>query len=68
MKFYPLIDIRPSCHTLSETLERFADEQVTEIADAEVLLVGGGDGWMLDCMRTYHEHTIPFLGINCGTR
>lgn len=35
---------------------------------ADAILVGGGDGFMLETIRKYYDFEKPFLGINCGTR
>lgn len=34
---------------------------------ADVLLVLGGDGFMLEAMHRYGRRNIPFYGMNCGT-
>lgn len=34
---------------------------------ADVLVVLGGDGFMLKCMRQYRQYQKPFYGIHCGT-
>lgn len=35
--------------------------------DADVIVVLGGDGFMLHCLHEYMQFDIPFYGINCGT-
>ena len=34
---------------------------------AEVIIVLGGDGFMLQCLHQYMNIKLPFYGINCGT-
>ena len=34
---------------------------------AEVIVVGGGDGYMLSSLKKYVKFKKPFYGINCGT-
>lgn len=35
--------------------------------DADVIVALGGDGTLLDVLRHYMHHNIPFYGMNCGT-
>ena len=34
---------------------------------AQYIIVGGGDGFMLETIKKYFTYNIPFYGINCGT-
>ena len=34
---------------------------------ADVIIVGGGDGYMLNSLKKYVKFKKPFYGINCGT-
>ena len=34
---------------------------------AQVIVVLGGDGFMLQCLHEYMKYKLPFYGINCGT-
>ncbi len=34
---------------------------------AQVIVVLGGDGFMLQCLHQYMKYKLPFYGINCGT-
>lgn len=40
---------------------------VTNIADAQILVALGGDGFMLHTMHQYMDLDIGFYGMNCGT-
>ena len=42
----------------------FADEAIAESADLVIVL--GGDGTLLNTARTFVDHNIPILGINLG--
>ncbi len=35
--------------------------------NADLVLVLGGDGFMLHCLHNYMHLNVPFYGINCGT-
>lgn len=35
--------------------------------DSDVIVVFGGDGFMLEVLHRYYHLNIPFYGINCGT-
>ena len=37
------------------------------IPKCEVIVVGGGDGFMLNILKKYQKFKIPFYGINCGS-
>ncbi|AKH32717.1 hypothetical protein XF24_00376 [candidate division SR1 bacterium Aalborg_AAW-1] len=40
---------------------------VTEPTQADLIIVLGGDGTMLDAIHELHSYNIPFFGVNCGT-
>ena len=35
--------------------------------NSDVIVVGGGDGYMLHSLKKYLKFNKPFYGINCGT-
>jgi len=39
----------------------------TPAKNADVIIVAGGDGYMLKTLKKYILHKKPFYGINCGT-
>lgn len=41
-------------------------EEVSEV-NPEILLVAGGDGFLLYTLHHYAKFNLPFYGINCGT-
>jgi len=57
----------------AEITERYQTVDVTKkrgsiVADAtDVIVVLGGDGFMLQTMHQYMVRNIPFYGMNCGT-
>lgn len=34
---------------------------------AQVIVVLGGDGFMLQCLHSHMKYKLPFYGVNCGT-
>ena len=34
---------------------------------ADIFLVAGGDGFMLNTLKKYYKYKKPFYGINCGS-
>ena len=49
-------------------LQRFQEyHNQVDIPEADVIIVLGGDGFMLDVLNEYHDSRIPFYGINRGT-
>jgi len=68
MMLFPTFSDTDTCKALYAQTEKSRWEYfVQDPTDAEMILVGWGDGWMLASMRTYHEFALPFFGINCGT-
>ena len=39
----------------------------TSLKKADVIIVGGGDGFMLHTLKKLVKYKKPFFGINCGT-
>ena len=40
---------------------------VTDPTQADLIIVLGGDGTMLDAIHQLHHHQKTFFGVNCGT-
>jgi NAD kinase len=40
---------------------------VTDPTQADLIIVLGGDGTMLDAIHQLHHHQKLFFGVNCGT-
>lgn len=43
------------------------EEKVSIIPEIDLLIVLGGDGFMLHCLHQYMKLSIPIYGVNCGT-
>jgi NAD+ kinase len=41
--------------------------EIKEKPDADLIVVLGGDGFMLHCLHSLMHYNIPIYGINCGT-
>jgi len=68
MKRYPIFSATWPCQKLLSSVEDLMKDVLVQTPEeADVFLVGGWDGWMLDAMRTYHEFALPFFGLHCGT-
>jgi NAD+ kinase len=35
--------------------------------NSEIIIIAGGDGYMLNCLKKYSKYKRSFYGINCGT-
>ena len=35
--------------------------------NSEIIIIAGGDGYMLNCLKKYSKYKKSFYGINCGT-
>ena len=53
----------------SQTLKRFFLKKYTNNSpiNSDVIIVAGGDGFMLHSLKKYVKFKKPFYGINCGT-
>lgn len=63
-------DIRDWMEAMREVAEKTAGEFFSftgDIAEADEILVVGGDGRMLEAFRRYADYNLPFIGINRGT-
>ena len=69
LKFFPVISRHLKCKDLSHQLEKLQKSHfvVERVKDADVVLVIGGDWWMLKSIKKFFKFQKPFLGINCGT-
>ena len=53
----------------SQRLKKFLLKKYNNISikNAEIIIVAGGDGFMLNTIKKYIVHKKPFYGINCGS-
>jgi NAD+ kinase len=64
MKIHFIIADSPKAQKLFQSYTAFP---AVDAAEAEVLVVLGGDGFMLKTIRAYRHFNKPFYGINCGS-
>jgi len=69
--YLPIIDQRASCKLLKKNTSGAWETSETSFTDsieqANAILVGGGDGFMIKTIKQFHHYQLPFVGINCGT-
>ena len=64
-KFHFTFDKTGKSQELKKKL--FKKYKNTNPRNADVILVAGGDGYMLNILKKYAKFKKPFYGINCGT-
>lgn len=71
LSYFPIIDERQSCKVLRTQITQKKRKDriklVSNIDEADAILVGWWDGFMLKIMRQYYDHQKPFVGYNCWT-
>ena len=69
LKFFPIISKYLKCNKLLSHVKNLkANSFATNKIDlADVILVIGGDWWMLKSIKKLFRFQKPFLGVNCGT-
>lgn len=68
--YYPLISKTSQYAQLKQQVIDLVDKDDRFTSDptkADMFLVMGGDGFMLECLKSYQTYDKPFVGINCGT-
>ena len=65
MKFHFLFDKTKKAKLLKKKIQKY--HQNFSIKSAEIIVVGGGDGFMLQSLKKYSIFNKPFYGINCGS-
>ena len=63
-KFHFVFDITPKSKKLKKAILK-KNKNFT-VKKSDVIVVGGGDGFMLSTMKKYYKFNKPFFGINCG--
>jgi NAD+ kinase len=61
----PIRGVTPQTESMVHALESLG-VCTDDIANANVIIVIGGDGTMLDATRRLYRHRLPFFGINTG--
>ena len=65
LKFHFIFDKTNKAQNLKKKLLSKYKNNTPVIAD--IIVVGGGDGFMLNSLKKYVKFNKPFYGINCGT-
>jgi NAD+ kinase len=65
IKFYFTFDKTKKAQVLKKKILRIYKNYTPQSAD--IIIVGGGDGFMLQTLKKYVNFNKPFYGINCGT-
>ena len=63
-KFHFIFDITKKSKKLKRKI--FKKNKTFPIKKSDVIIVGGGDGFMLRTIKKYYKFNKPFYGINCG--
>lgn len=63
--FYP--STVEKCSALIEKYKFIKLSSIDSKPDADLILVLGGDGFMLHCLHKLMNYNIPIYGLNCGT-
>ena len=65
IKFHFTFDKTSKSQTLKKRLlKKYANNSPK---NSDIIIVAGGDGYMLHCLKKYVNFKKPFYGINCGT-
>lgn len=69
ISYYPIIDTkREKGKILEQNLNTNSSIHTTNSKEnADIFLVGWGDGFMLETIKNNLQHHIPFFWVNCGT-
>lgn len=67
--YYPVLDTkRAKGQTIQNDISSWLYQNMTsDIDQANAVLVGWWDGFMLDTLKTYFDQDKLFVGVNCGT-
>ena len=54
---------------LSKKIKKFLDHKIQNISlnNCNIIIVVGGDGFMLSSLKKYNKYKKPFYGINAGS-
>ncbi len=63
-KFHFIVDKTKKSKKLFKKLYNLKNYSISK---SNVIIVAGGDGFMLRTLKKYYKYKIPFYGINCGT-
>ena len=63
-KFSFIFDKTPKTKKIRKLFKKY---QSYSVKKSNIIVVAGGDGFMLRTIKKYHKFKKPFYGINCGT-
>tara|TARA_Y100000816_G_C26028110_1_gene538054 strand:+ start:287 stop:1048 length:762 start_codon:yes stop_codon:yes gene_type:complete len=63
-KFHFIFDTNKKSQLLKKSLKRYKKYSINK---CHIIVVAGGDGFMLRILKKYYNFKKPFYGINCGT-
>jgi len=64
LKYHFVFDKTQPAKKLKKILKKYKNFSVKK---SDVIVVGGGDGYMLKALKKYYKNKKSFYGINCGT-
>ncbi len=64
LKYNFIFDKTLKSQKLKKKLKKYKNHS---LQNCDLIIVGGGDGFMLRTLKKLHKYKKPFYGINCGT-
>jgi len=65
--FFPLLSPHKNTKSLQDYIASHPARFTDDVTQATAILVAGGDGFMLHSIKLYHQHQLPFIGVNFWT-
>lgn len=65
--FLPLLSPHKDTTALQDYITQHPEHFTDNPKKAHAILVAGGDGFMLDSIKKYQSHKLPFIGVNFWT-
>ncbi len=63
-KYHFIFDKTVRSQRLKKSFKKYKNYPINK---CNIVIVAGGDGFMLRVLKKYYKHKKPFYGINCGT-
>ena len=63
-KYHFIFDKTVRAQNLKKTFKNYKNFSIKK---SDLIIVAGGDGFMLNVLKKFHKAKKPFYGINCGT-
>ena len=64
LKYHFIFDKTKRSQGLKRSFKKYKNYPINK---SNIIIVAGGDGFMLRALKKYHKYKKPFYGINCGT-